>query len=71
MAPMTRYRLIVIGCVVSWFAVGLHARPTLHAMTHHGGGMPWAATLFTALLGLAGIAGLWTLLRGPTPGGRS
>ena len=68
---VNRYRLIVIGSVVSWFAVGLHARPTLHAVTHHGGGMPWAATLFTALLCLAGIAGVWSLLRGPTPDGHS
>jgi hypothetical protein len=68
---INRYRLIVIGCVVSWFGVGLHMRGTLHAVTHHEGIMPWAATLFTVLLAVAGIAGVWTLLRGPTPGGQS
>jgi hypothetical protein len=68
---LARYRLIVIGSVVSWFAFGLHVRPTLHAVSHHGGIMPSTATLFTVLLGVAGLAGVWTLLRGPTPAGHS
>ena len=59
---MRNYRLIVLGCVLSWFMLGLHV-PGLHQMTSHGEHLPLNVVGFTTLFALAGIAGLWALLR--------
>ncbi len=61
---MRMYRLTVLGCVLAWFMIGLHW-PAVHQMTHHG--QPPSLTVLSAvmLLAVAGLAGLWRLLRSP------
>ncbi len=62
--PSRSYRLLVVGCALSWFLVGLHL-PALHAMIHHGGEPHLLALVITTLLASAGAVGLWALLRVP------
>ena len=64
--PTRHYRLTVIGCALSWFLVGLHL-PALHAMTHAGRAPQWNVLAIVSLLAAAAVAGLWVLLRAPTP----
>jgi hypothetical protein len=59
------YRLTVIGSALSWFLVGLHY-PLVHQMTHHGHAPQWTVLAVTSLLVVAGVAGLWVLLRAPS-----
>lgn len=63
------YRLTVVGCAVSWLLVGMHL-PALHQMTHHGATPPWSVVGAMLLLAAAAVAGLWTLLRAPSPGAK-
>jgi hypothetical protein len=58
------YRLTVVGCALSWFMVGLHV-PALHAMADHGRAPQPTVLAAVALLAVAGVAGLWALLRAP------
>lgn len=69
---MRSYRLTVLGCVLAWFLVGLHW-PAVHQMTHHGGSPSPTVLGALSVLVVAGLAGLWQLLRGPRlpAGGRA
>ena len=62
--PARYFRATAIACALSWFMVGLHL-PALHAATHHEHGMPPLMLSLTLLLGVAGLASLWALLRAP------
>lgn len=59
---MRFYRLIVVGCALSWLMVGLHL-PVVHRITHHGHTPSWGVLGLLSLFALAAVAGLWTLLR--------
>ena len=61
---MRSYRLTVLGCVLAWFMIGLHW-PAVHQMTHHGRSLSLTVLGVLVLLALAGLAGLWRLLREP------
>jgi hypothetical protein len=63
--PTAYYRLLVIGCALSWLMLGLHVR-ALHALTHPGHSISWAVLSLTALFGIVGIACLGLLLRAPS-----
>lgn len=63
MLPL-RYRLTLIGCVLSWFLVGLHL-PALHQVTHHDAALHWGVLGIVGLLAGAALLGLWALLRVP------
>ena len=70
--PIGRYRLTVVGCALSWLLVGLHLPMLQHLtndMTHERSSHDWLVVAMTTLLVVAGIAGLWMLLR--TPGFRT
>lgn len=60
---MRMYRLTVLGCVLAWFLIGLHW-PAVHQLTHHGRSPSLTVMGVLLLLALAGLAGLWRLLRG-------
>lgn len=62
-----RYRLIVLGCALGWFMVGLHV-PLVHGITHHGRMPHWSVLATTVLPVVAAVAALWALLRAPRPG---
>ena len=66
--PIGRYRLTVVGCALSWLLVGMHL-PMLQHLTndiaHERSSHDWLVVAMTALLAVAGIAGLWMLLRSP------
>lgn len=61
------YRLVVLGCMLSWFLLGMHA-PIVHQITEHGR-YPGVGLLVPLVL-LAGVAlaALWALLRDRTIG---
>ena len=60
------YRLVIVGCMLSWFLLGMHA-PVVHQITEHGR-HPGAHLLVpVALLAAGALAGLWALLRSPRP----
>lgn len=63
--------MTVLGCVLAWFLIGLHW-PAVHQMTHHGQALSLAVMGALSVLVVAGLAGLWRLLRGPAlpAGGR-
>ena len=66
--PIGRYRLTVVGCALSWLLVGTHLPTLQHIatdMTHQRSSHDWLLVAMTALLVVAGIAGLWMLLRSP------
>jgi hypothetical protein len=58
------YQLTVLGSVLAWFLLGLHA-PALHQMTHHGRDLPVTALGATLILAACAVAGVWRLLRAP------
>ena len=60
--PTRYYKLTVLGCVLSWFLVGLHV-PALHHIVDHGAAPSAGVLGATSLLAVAGIAALWRLLR--------
>lgn len=63
--PVRHYRMVVVGCALSWFVLGLHL-PGLHRVTHHGAAFPpWNVVVILLLLAVAAVAGLWALLRAP------
>jgi hypothetical protein len=63
------YRSILIGSSLAWFLVGLHV-PMLHQMSFHGHTPPhWGVAIATAILVLAGAAGLIALLRARSQSG--
>lgn len=59
---MNSYRLWIVGCVVSWFLLGLHV-PALHDVVGHGHSPRASVVVGTTGLLIAGIACLWQLLR--------
>jgi hypothetical protein len=61
------YRLAVVGCVLSWFLLGVHA-PVLHEITSHGRAPRAPVLAAVALLAGGALAGLWLLLRAPRRG---
>ena len=70
--PARWFRATAIACALSWFLVGLHV-PALHAASHDGHAPSTIMLAVVLLLGLAGLASLWALLRAsvaprPTPG---
>lgn len=65
--PTAYYRLLVIGCALSWLMLGLHVR-ALHVLTHPGHPISWLVLSLTALFGIVGIACLALLLRAPSRG---
>ena len=67
--PTRFYRLTVIGCALSWFMLGLHV-PVVHEFSH-GHTVPWTVVVVTVLFAVVAVAGLWYLLRLPTPWRRS
>lgn len=60
------YRLLVVGCALSWLLVGLHA-PALHQVAHHGRALGPDLVAVLLLLAAAAVASLWALLRAPAP----
>lgn len=61
------YRLVVVGSMLSWFLLGMHA-PVLHELTEHGR-VPRASVLVAvSLLAAGALAGMWFLLRPPRRG---
>ena len=61
------HRLLVVGCMLSWFLLGMHA-PILHEFSEHGR-VPSASVLVAvAVLAAAALSGLWLLLRAPRRG---
>lgn len=64
--PTPIYRLMILGCALSWLLVGLHL-PAVHAMTLHGEALPRSALAAVSLLAVVAVGVLWTLLRGPAP----
>ena len=64
------YRLTLLGSVLSWFLLGLHA-PAVHQMTHHGRVLPVSVIAAMFVLGTLGLAALWLLLRVRPSGERS
>ena len=58
------YRLTVVGCALSWLLIGLHL-PILHEMIDHGRAPKSSVLVAVAIISIAGVAGLWALLRHP------
>jgi len=58
------YRAAVVGCMLAWFLLGMHA-PVLHRISAHG--HTPRAPLLAALvvLAVAAMVGVWTLWRYP------
>lgn len=52
----------MLGCVLAWFMIGLHW-PAVHQMTHHGQSPSLTVLGALSVLAVAGLAGLWRLLR--------
>jgi hypothetical protein len=61
------YRSTVLASALVWFLLGLHA-PMVHQITHHHRMPDTTVLVVMAVLGIAGIACLFALLRGG-PGG--
>jgi hypothetical protein len=61
------YRLVVVGCLLSWFLLGLHA-PLVHEFAAHGHVPRPSVLTAVALLTVAALAGAWVLLRTPRRG---
>lgn len=55
------YRFLLVGCVLAWFLLGMHA-PFVHQVIHHGRVMGAPMLLAVALLAVAAVVGLWALL---------
>ena len=66
--PTRFYRPTVIGCVLSWFLLGLHF-PLLHEIADHGAVPHWSVLAVLLVIAIASVAGLWALLREPVRGG--
>ena len=60
------YRLVVLGCMLSWFLLGLHA-PIVHQLTSHQHAPHTSVLAAVAVLALCALAGSWALLRAPGP----
>ena len=63
---MSVHRLWVIGCVLSWFLLGLHM-PALHEVVDHGHDMGLHVLTGMTVLLVLGIASTWHLLRADWP----
>lgn len=59
---MGSYRLWIVGCVVSWFLLGLHV-PALHEIVGHGHNPGPSVLIGTTVLLVVGVACLWHVLR--------
>ena len=59
--PKRSYQLVLVGCVLSWFMMGLHI-PVVHQMTH-GESTSVTVLAITSLFAISAFAGLWVLLR--------
>ena len=59
--PERYFRLVLIGCVLSWFMMGLHM-PVVHQMTH-GETISVTVLAITSLFAISAFVGLWVLLR--------
>lgn len=60
--PIQIYRLVLVGCVLAWFLLGLHV-PALAGIGHGGHGVPALVISLSAAFAIGGVAGLWVLLR--------
>ncbi|AHG93543.1 hypothetical protein J421_6008 (plasmid) [Gemmatirosa kalamazoonensis] len=58
------YRLVVLGCMLSWFLLGLHA-PIVHQLTSRHRAPHASVLVAVAALALCALAGSWALLRAP------
>lgn len=58
------YRLLVLGCMLSWFLLGMHT-PILHEITEHGRVPRPSVLVAVAAIAMAALAALWRLLRAP------
>jgi len=63
------YRLVLVGCVLAWFLLGLHV-PALAGIGHDGHRVPSLVIAFSSAFAVAGAAGLSILLRVRAPTGR-
>jgi hypothetical protein len=61
------YRFLVVGCMLAWFLLGMHA-PIVHQVVEHGRVPRTPVVLAVALLAAAALGGLWALLRVPRRG---
>jgi hypothetical protein len=61
------YRLVLVGCMLSWFLLGMHT-PLLHQFTAHGRAPHAGILAVLAVLAAGAVAGLWALLRAPGRG---
>ena len=61
------YRLTVIGCMLTWFVLGMHA-PLVHELTEHGRVPRPPVLVAVTLLAAGALAALWSLLRAPRRG---
>lgn len=64
------YRLALVGSVLAWFLLGLHA-PILHQITAHHRAPHASVLAAVAVLAAAAVAGLLALLRDPRGAGAS
>jgi hypothetical protein len=64
------YRLTVVGCVLSWFLLGLHF-PVVHEITAHGRAPHWSVLVIVACIAVAAVGSLWALLRGAGRSGKT
>jgi hypothetical protein len=58
------HRLLVVGCMLSWFLLGMHV-PIVHEITGHGRIPGPSVLLAVAAIVLAALAAAWALLRAP------
>jgi hypothetical protein len=65
---LPRYRLLLLGCALAWFLLGLHA-PAVHQITHHGRAPQGPLLGALGALLLAAVGALWALWR-HRPSGR-